>query len=917
MKRTVLYLSLVLASGCSWIGLEDEPPPPPTLGDLKPVYLEGEAEPLTARTLAERELAYRQALAVAEQPAVRLEVRQRLADIALQTGEAGSDDYSAAIADYEALVAEYAQQEGGDQLLYQLARAYDLAGRGDEALVLMRRLSDEYPQSEHFAEAEFRKGEAAFSEGNYAAAQASYERVLVREEQTEYAVNALYMSGWTQFKRGRFNDAVNAFAGALDRLVRSDGRMENMPRGEREMADDCLRVLAMIFNEQGGSEAIARFEQDHQPRGYNHLLYASLSALYLEQERYRDSAETLHTYIAEHPESPQAHQYHLDAIAAWEQGGFPAEVIEQKRAYVAAYPVAGPYWRMVGPSQRDRIRPALQQYIEELARHHHALAQEENAEAPEVQYGEAARYYALYIDSFPRDERLPDLGFLLAETRFAAGDYRTAVSDYEWVAYRYPDHPQAAEAGYAAVLAHRELGSELDEDQLAWIDSELKFAHSFPEDSRAPPVLAHAAAQLLDQGLYQRAVLAAGDLIDWQPPLDNTLLTDAWLITADAEYALSRHAQAQVAYQEALTRLPADDERRSHTEEQLAASVYRQGEMAAAAGRHMQAAEHFAQVLVLAPTSQVRMNAQYDAASSYIKARDFDAANALLEDFRERYPEHELSATVGPLLVENYEANRDWARAAAELDRIAAASDDPDVVREAQYVAAGYYADAGDTEMAIERFRAYAHRWYEPVAIRMEAMNTLADIYADTDETEKRYYWLRAMAEAHDDAGDAQSERSLYLAAHSVSELADAYYDTYTAINLTVPLRENLRRKRAAMEPAVAAYERTAAYGLQPLGTRATYQLGTIYSDLSEALIQSERPADMDALALEQYELLLEEQAWPFEEKATEIHETNARRSWNGLYDVWVRRSFAALRELLPARYAKVELSGQLSEEIQ
>jgi Flp pilus assembly protein TadD len=52
---------------------------------------------------------------------------------------------------------------------------------------------------------------------------------------------------------------------------------------------------------------------------------------------------------------------------------------------------------------------------------------------------------------------------------------------------------------------------------------------------------------------------------------------------------------------------------------------------------------------------------------------------------------------------------------------------------------------------------------------------------------------------------------------------------------------------------------------------------------------------------------LLEEQAFPFEEKAIGIHEKNASRAAGGVYDDWVRKSYAALAELKPGRYARIE----------
>ena len=73
--------------------------------------------------------------------------------------------------------------------------------------------------------------------------------------------------------------------------------------------------------------------------------------------------------------------------------------------------------------------------------------------------------------------------------------------------------------------------------------------------------------------------------------------------------------------------------------------------------------------------------------------------------------------------------------------------------------------------------------------------------------------------------------------------------------------------------------------------------------------MESERPSDLDADALEQYDILLEEQAYPFEEKAIELFRVNTDRAAEGVFDEWVQKSFAAMARLMPARYAKLERS--------
>jgi len=98
--------------------------------------------------------------------------------------------------------------------------------------------------------------------------------------------------------------------------------------------------------------------------------------------------------------------------------------------------------------------------------------------------------------------------------------------------------------------------------------------------------------------------------------------------------------------------------------------------------------------------------------------------------------------------------------------------------------------------------------------------------------------------------------------------------------------------------------------------TEANHRIGMIYGQLSADLMDSQRPKGLDDLALEQYEILLEEQAYPFEEKAIDLHQANSERAWEGIYDDWVERSFEELAKLLPARYGKKEKRLEVSDAI-
>jgi dsDNA-specific endonuclease/ATPase MutS2 len=137
--------------------------------------------------------------------------------------------------------------------------------------------------------------------------------------------------------------------------------------------------------------------------------------------------------------------------------------------------------------------------------------------------------------------------------------------------------------------------------------------------------------------------------------------------------------------------------------------------------------------------------------------------------------------------------------------------------------------------------------------------------------------------------------------------MAEPLDEAYRGVRLVEPLKKNLKRKKDKLQQALQAYTIAADYGVPEAATTATYRTAELYNDFGKALLDSQRPKGLSKDELEQYNVMLEEQAYPFEEKAIELHEINARRVRAGLYDDWVKRSFAALGKLRPVRYAKSE----------
>ena len=112
------------------------------------------------------------------------------------------------------------------------------------------------------------------------------------------------------------------------------------------------------------------------------------------------------------------------------------------------------------------------------------------------------------------------------------------------------------------------------------------------------------------------------------------------------------------------------------------------------------------------------------------------------------------------------------------------------------------------------------------------------------------------------------------------------------------------------MDSLIGALDRLVEYEIAEVTAAATYYLAETYLDFSRALLESQRPTDLSAAELKQYEIELEDEALPFEEKGIGVHEKNLELMRAGVLGRWTEQSLAQLAELMPARYARSELSG-------
>jgi TolA-binding protein len=950
MRRTLclLFMVNVLISlgACSFWGEKREFGR--TLADLPEANLPPAAEPVPPVALDQIEESYRAALAVAADPALRHRIQVRLADIEMARGEnrqltqaEEQEHFRAAIALYDQLLQvpeTRADKATDERLLYRLSKAYALDGRMAESDAALERLVGLHPDSPFAAEAEFRRAEQAFSAGQYRESEALYERVLTAGTDTPFYLNALYMKGWSQFKASDFDPSVDTFTQVLDKL--HEGRAEaDLSNAQRSLMEDTLRVLGIAFTYLDGAPAIAELFATLGERPYQHRMYQSLGNLYLEKKRYKDAADTFSDYIERFPASEYGPEFAVQRIGVYTSGGFPDQVLPAKEDFVRQYGIDSAFWAARTPEQRLALQSQLGDFLDELSSYYHAEGQAllgaqttyqqqlRTGKKPKVepapaapQFLRAAGYYDQYLRTFPASPRLAEVTYLMGDAYFEAGDLPKAVSAYETVAYEQLDAERGAKAGYAAIVALQTLleGARDDEARLILRDHKIRSAISFsdyyPQDPRAVAVLTQAAQEVFNGGDQAQAVALATRITQWQPPPEAALRKSAWLILAHSQFDTADYNNAEQSYGAALALMPPEDPDRAAVTDRIAASIYKSAEQLVAAGSISAAVTRLLEVEAAAPGSDIAIRARYDAGNYLMEQKDWAGAERVFSDFQQRFGKHELAGSLGPKMAVIYQETAQWDKAAGVLALMAASSVDPEARRQSLYMSAELYQKSGRSQDAADRYAEYVKAYPQPFALATEARYQLLQLAQQSGDDKARRYWLNQLIETDAKAGADRSDRSRYLAAYASSQFAGEAFSRFESIKLTLPIKKSLTAKKGALDETLKAYKKVLDYGVAEFVTEANYRIGNIYSQLSRDLMNSERPKGLDELALEQYEILLEEQAYPFEEKSVELLAATAERSWEGLYDKWVKQSFTELAKILPARYGKQEQSSEVSD---
>ena len=843
------------------------------------------------------------------------ELEMEQAELALIEGVVEAP-YKTAIQSLERLLLEEQSARELTLIRYQLAHAYDQSGEPAKSLQHLNETIAGSEESDFVLEALFRRGEINFSAERHLEAALDYG--VVSQAKGKYQLHAFYMLGWARFKQGDLDRALTAFVSAIEYIL-GNAQAQQRPGSYKELLTDVTRISVITLDYLDGVETLAITMANADKPEWQVHLYQALGDWYRDKGRFQDSADTWITFIARNPFDLQAPRISLEIIETYRDAGFISEIEPLKGDFIERYDKSSEFYSRHGDESFSTYQQPLLDFLDESTARAHARAQETQVEAD---FLTAAARYERWLVNFSGHERSGEIQFLLAEALSDGGAIQASIHAYRKVVYLYHEFERSRESAYAIVLGLESLspgtiGSMSQEMSQEKLYASLYFANTYPLDIRVPAIRVNTAKMLFDLSRFQEAAELAQIVIDAADTVkaatDKTqetatveLLRTAVLISGHSRFELGEYALAEVAYRELLETNSADKELR----ERLLASVFKQAEKSEASGDIQQTIWHFQRLSEIDRMSPLAIDASYDVAGFYEQLHDYASAARQLEDFRQKYPAHPVVADIPKRLVSLYESMSMPGPAARELLAMHASQNfDRETQRQALYRAAELFLVANNTEMALDTFRNYAHKFQSPFGVRMEAMQQMDTLYQLKGESQKRRFWLRKKVDAFNRAGPEQhNDRTRFLAADAAFILAADKLAQFEAARLKLPLNRSLKKKSKMMKQTVKAFEQVADYGVAVFVSGSTFQVGSVYQSLAKSIIDSDRPPNLNELELEQYEILLEEQAFPFEEQAISIHKANLEQGWSIGWDDWVDASLRELDELYPGRFRRTEL---------
>jgi len=800
---------------------------------------------------------------------------------------------------------DYPNAKGNDKILYQLAKAYDHKDDNYNAENTLLILVNKYPKSKYYIESQFRLAEISFSKQNYVKAEDTYTDIIGSRKNNVFYEKALFKRGWARFKQEYYLDAVDDYLEAVNYHNFDD--YNELNQSQLNQFNEYFRAVGLSFSYLGGAEPLNEYFQNNPSFRYIYYSYSHVSDIYLKQQRYSDAAETLKYFIKNNKNSKNIPLSYLQIVNIWKKSGFAKKATEEINVLYENYHPSSKYWLSKKSNAKTyrKIHDGLKKNILLASSYYHKSYQEKHKTND---FNNADMWYKRYLKHYKSSARKDNVYYQYAGLLSANKQYRNALRFYELAAYD-GDIILNKKSAYATIALSDKIYKNTKETAARKniLNKHIKYAtlytQLYSKEKRSHTIILHAAEIAFQSKQFKKAIELSESLPSNIKSANNT---KANIIKAHSYFNASEYGYAESAYFSAISGGYISLKTKKKLSDKLALSIYKQAELSNKNGKPNDAIEHYVRISTIVPSSSIAATGYYDAIALSMKNKLWDVSIHNIKKFQRLYPKNKYNRDVTKKLSVAYLNSNQGIKAAQEFEKISGFEKNKDIKIAALWQAAELYEEKNDLNAAIRSYEKYSTKYKKPFPQYMESMNKLTELYTRTSNKKKISYWYKTIIKAdRKTIGKYKTDRTRYITSSASLNLAKNEHKKFTKQQLVLPLKLSLRKKKYVMQRAVKFYGQASKFGIAETATESTHAIANIYKSFSKDLLTSQRPKNLNGDELEQYIILLEDKAFPFEDKAIEFYEANMSHIKDGVYNKWVKQSHEQLKALFPARYKR------------
>jgi tetratricopeptide (TPR) repeat protein len=500
-----------------------------------------------------------------------------------------------------------------------------------------------------------------------------------------------------------------------------------------------------------------------------------------------------------------------------------------------------------------------------------------------------------YLSYFPDSQQSRMMHLLMAEAFFDIKNYASAAEKYELVMELYSGMPEGEEAAFAALLSHELIVAQSGEKDIGKTEEAIEritehFKSNYKGSKRNEEIVLKTADVYARMGYYAEAHIVLA------PLLKGRAKAAAYKKAGDIYIAEKDLPRAIDSYTRAL-KISEDTE----LKKKLAKLHYRVAVDYAKKGSSKEAMKHYSKLSSNFEDLGLAENALTNVGRAYMENGDTDKFRAVLKVLKTNYPDStgplNLTVEAGKILEEKGRLKE----SANMFEEASAFAPEEDVAQRLILKAASLFESAeeyGGLERILNKHLKTGTITPER---RTEVLYMLGTAQLRSGKKKKGMNTLSRLL--------SENKPDDFYVAKANLRLAEDKLQDFSKLKIEQPFDKSLMKKEALLRELLENFSYVIKSGIAELLPESYYNVGVVFENFKDSIIESERPKGLTSEELEEYEFLLEEKAYPFEEKAVKAYESGLKASielgQSGVVSGLTTKAIERLAGLRPALYRR------------